>query len=332
MKYLGTILDNKDIATKKYVDDVEAIAKGANQAVSFGNYSTMITALNALAKETYRVGQNIYIVTTEVPDLWVSYVTDTSVSYTYVSDVQFINELKASGSVQVGFFKVSALETQKVDLTGYYTKTEMTTLLNGKVSVVSGKGLSENDYTTAEKTKLSGIAEGANKYTLPTASASTLGGVKVGTNLSISSGVLSATDTTYTSQAAASGGTAVSLCTTGEKYTWNAKLDASYGKCTTASAITSLTNSAATTVLATISAAATLGLASSYVAGKDLYIIIRNSGSSAIKVTLPATLGSRTAYYNGVTGATSMTIPAGQLGELTVVTPGSSYAIVRTSL
>ena len=31
------------------------------------------------------------------------------------------------------------------------------------------------------------------------------------------------TDTTYTSKAAASGGTAVSLCTTGEKYTWNNK-------------------------------------------------------------------------------------------------------------
>lgn len=35
--------------------------------------------------------------------------------------------------------------------------------LAGKVDVVSGKGLSTNDYTTAEKTKLSGIAEGANK-------------------------------------------------------------------------------------------------------------------------------------------------------------------------
>lgn len=32
-----------------------------------------------------------------------------------------------------------------------------------KVDKVSGKGLSTNDYTTAEKTKLSGIAEGANK-------------------------------------------------------------------------------------------------------------------------------------------------------------------------
>ena len=33
--------------------------------------------------------------------------------------------------------------------------------LNGKVDVVSGKGLSTNDYTSAEKSKLSGIASGA---------------------------------------------------------------------------------------------------------------------------------------------------------------------------
>ena len=33
--------------------------------------------------------------------------------------------------------------------------------LGGKVDVVSGKGLSTNDYTSAEKQKLSGIANGA---------------------------------------------------------------------------------------------------------------------------------------------------------------------------
>lgn len=50
----------------------------------------------------------------------------------------------------------------------------------------------------------------------------------IGTNLSVDgSGVLSATDTTYESKTAAQGGTAVSLCTTGEKYTWNNKADAS---------------------------------------------------------------------------------------------------------
>ena len=39
--------------------------------------------------------------------------------------------------------------------------------LSGKVDKVAGKGLSTNDYTTAEKTKLAGIAEGANKYIHP---------------------------------------------------------------------------------------------------------------------------------------------------------------------
>jgi len=57
-----------------------------------------------------------------------------------------------------------------------------------------------NAYTDTKDTKLSGIATSANNYSLPTASASTLGGIKVGTNLSIASGVLSSTDTntTYT--------------------------------------------------------------------------------------------------------------------------------------
>lgn len=60
-------------------------------------------------------------------------------------------------------------------LHGFMTK--ITTLLGNKVDKVSGKGLSTNDYTTAEKNKLSGIATGANNYALPAAGAA-LGGVK----------------------------------------------------------------------------------------------------------------------------------------------------------
>ena len=40
--------------------------------------------------------------------------------------------------------------------------------LSGKVDKVTGKQLSTEDYSTAEKNKLSGIAEGANNYTHPT--------------------------------------------------------------------------------------------------------------------------------------------------------------------
>ncbi|ULO08149.1 hypothetical protein H1230_04730 [Paenibacillus sp. 19GGS1-52] len=39
--------------------------------------------------------------------------------------------------------------------------------VNGKVDKIAGKQLSTNDYTTAEKTKLTGIAPGANNYTHP---------------------------------------------------------------------------------------------------------------------------------------------------------------------
>ena len=64
--------------------------------------------------------------------------------------------------------------------------------IDTKVDKVTGKGLSTEDYTTEEKTKLAGIAQNANNYTLPTASTTTKGGVKVGDNLKITGeGVLS---------------------------------------------------------------------------------------------------------------------------------------------
>lgn len=66
-------------------------------------------------------------------------------------------------------------------------------ITNKFVAKDGSKVLSTNDYTTEEKNKLAGIAEGANNYTLPTATSDTLGGVKVGSGLAINNGVLSAT-------------------------------------------------------------------------------------------------------------------------------------------
>lgn len=50
----------------------------------------------------------------------------------------------------------------------------------------TGKGLSTNDYTSEEKAKLAGVAAGANNYVLPAPTASTIGGVKAGNNVTIS--------------------------------------------------------------------------------------------------------------------------------------------------
>ena len=107
-----------------------------------------------------------------------------------------------------------------VDLSGYAKKTEaLGSLVTAQdatkatihKSTVSG-GMSDvyiNSATSAvagvmsasDKAKLDGIAANANNYSLPTASASTLGGIKVGSNLSINNGVLSGTaDTHYVSK------------------------------------------------------------------------------------------------------------------------------------
>jgi hypothetical protein len=65
--------------------------------------------------------------------------------------------------------------------------------LADKVDKVEGKQLSTEDYTSAEKSKLAGIAEGANYYTLPIADANTLGGVKIGTGITVAAdGTISA--------------------------------------------------------------------------------------------------------------------------------------------
>lgn len=68
------------------------------------------------------------------------------------------------------------------------------TITTTYVKIASGKGLSTNDYTTAEKNKLASLSN----YTLPAATASVLGGVKIGSNITVSSGVVSLTSANVT--------------------------------------------------------------------------------------------------------------------------------------
>ena len=85
------------------------------------------------------------------------------------------------------------------------------------VAKVEGKDLSSNDYTSAEKTKLAGIATGANKYTLPTAAKDQLGGVKTTSTVTATTGLTAVpiiagvpyykdTNTTYSAATASANG------------------------------------------------------------------------------------------------------------------------------
>ena len=89
-----------------------------------------------------------------------------------------------------------------------------------------------NHYTPATDSSAEKDASGGTATQLPTSSGS--GNVQVVTGITMDAkghvtGVVSkglwSPNTTYSSQAAAAGGTTNSLCTTGEKYTWNNKQD-----------------------------------------------------------------------------------------------------------
>ena len=100
------------------VTEAKSIAEGRARAVSFESYSALVTALNAAANTDYKVGDNIFIQTKEVPDLWIYSVESTTSSYSYTNDTALTTALQ-SGAVQVGYYKIAAMETGKVDLVGY---------------------------------------------------------------------------------------------------------------------------------------------------------------------------------------------------------------------
>jgi len=83
----------------------------------------------------------------------------------------------------------------KANVTSALGYTPPTTNTTYSAATTSAAGL----MTAAMVTKLNGIAAGANAYTLPAATSSTLGGVKTGSNITNSSGTISLTKANVTS-------------------------------------------------------------------------------------------------------------------------------------
>ena len=89
------------------------------------------------------------------------FVSDTEkASWNAKATESFVTEAIANAQLNGG-------QGGSVDLSGYVTTTALNTALNEKVDKVSGKSLSTNDYTNAEKTKLAGIEANANNYSHP---------------------------------------------------------------------------------------------------------------------------------------------------------------------
>lgn len=94
-----------------------------------------------------------------------------------------INKLKPGKDVSISEDNVISIAIDSDSL-----EQSLATLQSNKVDKVEGKGLSTNDYTTPEKNKLAAIEAEANKYVLPAATASALGGVKIGSNITLADG------------------------------------------------------------------------------------------------------------------------------------------------
>lgn len=111
------------------------------------------------------------------------------------SGVLYITRAGASLSKYAGYIYINgiwvSLSDVGIDLGTYATLDVMDQAFSQKVDKVAGKGLSTNDYTTAEKDKLAGVEAGAQKNSVTSVNGQT-GAVKI--NVPDTSGLLSKND------------------------------------------------------------------------------------------------------------------------------------------
>lgn len=108
---------------------------GKSQSKTYNNYQAFVTAVNAMNNTALKVGDNVFIVTPDVPDMWVSAVNSSSATYTYSSDSAIVTALGSTDGLTVGYYVFRKLETQKVDLTGYQLRTDPNLHTNSKTVV-----------------------------------------------------------------------------------------------------------------------------------------------------------------------------------------------------
>jgi hypothetical protein len=111
--------------TTEKVNTAISISKGANQAIDYLDYANMVTNFNAFEKEKFSTGQQVMIKQLNVPDMWIYQLTNEYKYYTYSSDEEIIELSASNNGLHVGYYILSQLETQKVDLTDYQKRSEL---------------------------------------------------------------------------------------------------------------------------------------------------------------------------------------------------------------
>ena len=209
--------------------EAKSIAEGASRAFVYNTYTDMVNDLLSASNTKFKIGDNLLIIQTNVPDYWISSIGDksdtvstetvsgttgsvgedpsgtgeniyysgtisTTISANYSSVVvKSVKPLSASAtissynsstgaielkiksaipkaSIQVtlnctteenvaeyGYYNISVLETQKVDLTDYQTK-----VLDNSITINGETKTTVNDSLTAIANYISGLKSGTN--------------------------------------------------------------------------------------------------------------------------------------------------------------------------
>ena len=187
-------VEGKGLSTEDYTTAEKT--KLAGIEANANNYTLPTATANSLGG--IKVGANLAIdSSTGVLSGDYSAASSSAAGLMSAADKTKLDGIEAGATAITVDSAISSSSTNPVENQAIYTA------LAGKVDTETGKGLSSNDYTDTEKTKLAGIEAGANNYSLPTAAAGTLGGVKVGSNLAIdANGVLSGNYSNASSSAA----------------------------------------------------------------------------------------------------------------------------------
>lgn len=131
---------NELLVVEQLAYSAKNIAEGQVSATVLENYSILVSELNVASRDDHKIGDNFYIQAQDVPDLWICDVKEDSIEYEYISDEEFLTQIKNEGIIQIGHYELAALETEKVDLSGY-VPTERT---------INGKSLSDNISLTPD--------------------------------------------------------------------------------------------------------------------------------------------------------------------------------------
>jgi hypothetical protein len=149
----GTNTGDETDATIKSKLGISTLSGANTGDQDLSGYATTSTVTTGLAAKVDKVTGKSLLDDTEITRL--AAITGTNTG----------DETDATIKSKLGISTLSGANTGDQDLSGYATTSTVTTGLAGKVDKAPGKGLSTEDYTTAEKTKLAGLSSTAVNFT-----------------------------------------------------------------------------------------------------------------------------------------------------------------------